>query len=162
MQLANQHDQRTNIIRISRPALAAAAVMSERQVVRILQQLELPRMGYPKGILKRVSGGAGKGNISLYSFVGFSVAKGDIPDTQKVTLETPKGDIPAAKGDIGDSAIRNIRTSKELQEENQNNTPNGALKIWFEIKQILQDEFPEADWIRSMYLYREYGDTLAL
>jgi hypothetical protein len=48
------------------------------------------------------------------------------------------------------------------ENQNQNITPNGALKIWFSIKERLQKEFPEANWIRPIYLLRVYGDALGL
>ena len=120
MQLGHDLDQRTNVVRLSVDDIAEAAEMEERQIRRILKQLEAPRDGYAKGIIKKISGGLGKHNKSIYSFVQFKAAgKADIQFPEKRTFQPRKADIPAAKADIGDSAIMNIRTSEELQEEKE-------------------------------------------
>jgi hypothetical protein len=163
MQIGHKLDQRTNMARISVPEIACGAEMTERQVYRILDQLEKPRVGHSKGILKRVGGGVGKGNVSIYSFIGFAKK---ISPPEKVTFPAAKGDISAAKGDIRDSAIRNIRTSEELQEENQLITPNGALtsknpalSFWLKFKdELLRDPSIPEDyrrWLRPLYFLKE-------
>lgn len=130
MQIGHELDQRSNVARISLPVIADRSEMSLRQVIRVLQQLQ------DKKILKRIGGGDGRGNVSLYSFLGFVAKK--ISPAQRVTFQHEKGDIPARKGDIPASAIRKERTSEELQEEKRGTTE--ALSARFS-----QSDFDERD-----------------
>lgn len=100
------------------PLLAQEANLSERQVIRVIQQLEAD---YGKEI--RVHRGHGRGNLHTFDIllpmpekVTFDVAtgtekvtnepfhsgKGDICATEKVTNGARKGDICAVKGDISE------------------------------------------------------------
>jgi hypothetical protein len=122
--LGHLQDQRTNVIRASVPGIARDTGIGERQVIRILHQLQVPRSGYTQGIVKQIGGGIGRGNVSTYSLVGFEQQPVQKPvdkkicEQEKVTFQPAKGDIPAGKGDIGDSAYKEvIRTSKEPKRE---------------------------------------------
>jgi hypothetical protein len=148
MLMGHFQDQRTNVIRVRVSDVQENTEICGRQVRRILQQLESPRLDHPKGIIKQIGGGIGKGNVSLYSFIGFAIAKADISDDQKRTLETPKADILEAKADISDSAIRNIRTSKnckqiQRQETSSEQTPDDIQINPVEVERIL-DAFEES------------------
>jgi hypothetical protein len=50
----------------------------------------------------------------------------------------------------------------DLNPKAKNITPGGALSDWLLIKERLQKEFPEAKWIRPIYLLRVFGDALGL
>jgi hypothetical protein len=137
------------------PTLAADVDISERQLIRILQSLELPRDGHPEGILRRSRKSDGRGSVTEYSFVeiaekgDIAEGKGDISDTERVTFSTQKGDISHAP----------IRKEPVLEpkEEPKNKHVCDALKNWLQIKAILKERLSEADfdlWVRPMYLQR--------
>lgn len=106
MHIGHLLDQRTNTARFSILEIAEASGMSIRHATRILKQLEVPRPGYPAGIVIRVAGGLGRGNKSTYSFVGFKC--------EKVDLRSPKNmTFTAEKDDIRGNTIRNEDLSKK-------------------------------------------------
>lgn len=117
MQLGAEQDQRTNLIRMSVGELSLASDMNERQVRRILQQLEI------KHVIKQIGGGLGKGNKSIYSFVSFAITKADILGSQKRTLATAKADIPDTKSGHSGQRNKEVIRSKELQKQEGEENP---------------------------------------
>jgi DNA-binding transcriptional ArsR family regulator len=169
-QLGHRLDQRTNIAHVSEFDLARDTGLSERQVRRILRQLE------ERGIVKQ-TGGRGRGNFARYSFVGFQCGKGDILSLEKRSFETGKADIPAAKADIGETAIRKEEASKKPQEETPQRhgfaeldagcSPQTAkaINVWTGIKKRLKLSLAPCEfsqWIRSTLVLRVMGDCILL
>lgn len=116
--IAWRQDQRTNVAKAALAEIAEHCEMGERQVTRILQQLD------EKRIVKRIMGGDGRGHIPLYSLVGFvlkATKKGDIPTIGKGDILAPeRATFPAEKGDIPDTLIRKEEKSLRNPEENRN------------------------------------------
>jgi hypothetical protein len=148
--LGVHQDNRSNVATVSIPQLALDTGLSPRQVKRNLQRLQAPWPGYPIGIVKRLGGGNGRGDVARYAFIGFGVGKGDISGIERVTLATEKGDIPARKEDVGDAHINRVRAREELQkkelQENQNHHASGALNDWLSIKEKLKTKLPSEEW----------------
>ena len=113
--MAHKQDQRTNVARVSITDIAQNVDMNSRQITRILQQLGAPRLGHPEGIIKRIHGGNGRGNVALYAFVEFgeSQQKADISATKNDNSDTERVKFLASKGDISANAIRKERDFKE-------------------------------------------------
>jgi hypothetical protein len=67
---------------------------------------------------------------------------------------------------LGDTVSPDLRFREveplELKPRAKTITPGGALSDWFLIKERLQREFPEAKWIKPIYLLRVFGDALGL
>jgi hypothetical protein len=160
MQLGHRLDQRTNVARVTHPEFARDMGISTKQAGRLLRQLASPREGHPQGIVKLIGGGVGRGHVSMYSFVGFQCTRGDGLCLEKGTFSAVKGDILAGKVDIGGGPIRKEETSKQLQEEIQNITPDGALTFWLKFKDQLKTELPEDEWqlwLRPLLFLKELG-----
>jgi DNA-binding transcriptional ArsR family regulator len=162
-QLGHRLDQRTNIAHVSEFDLARDTGLSERQVRRILRQLE------ERGIVKQ-TGGRGPGNFARYSFVGFQCGKGDILSLENRTFET-------GKADIGDTAIRKEETSKKPQEETRkqhgfaeldascSRQTAKAIIAWTGIKKRLKLSLAPCEfsqWIRPTLVLRVMGDCILL
>lgn len=107
--LARFHNTRSGVSWPSLPHIAEEAGLTERQVIRILQALEVPRAGHPNGIICRFRAHGGRGAVIEYSFVGFQ-EKDDagvtLSDEKRVTSAKKRVTSTTEKGDICDSAIR--------------------------------------------------------
>jgi hypothetical protein len=117
--LAEYHNQKAQVAWPALPTLAADVNISERQLIRILQSLEVPREDHPQGILRRARKSDGRGAITEYSFPEM-VGKGDISPRERVTFSTQKGDI-------SDTAIRKEPYEPELEPKNRT-LPNPPLQ----------------------------------
>ena len=161
MQIGCHLDQRTNVARVSIAELAIDAAKSERQIIRILKQLQDFRDEHPNGIVRRIGGGNGRRNVAIYSLVGFEAQNVASSQPKRLTFALRKGDIPAEKGDIGDALIRNRRIPKQIQEENHHGC--AEMKVWwFRLKEDLKARVGLAEWnrwVRPIFLLKVLSHT---
>ena len=167
--IAWRQDQRTNVAKASLAEIAEHCEMGERQVTRILQQLD------EKRVVKRILGGDGRGRIPLYALVGFKMEKREIFAAEKGDISgvsiPERVTFPSEKGDISDTLIREEETPQvKAIQEIQNITPDGALteispnaaalKTWLKVKDDLRRQRPEWEpWLRPMYFVRVHGEN---
>jgi len=149
------HDYRTDSFRpVSNKQLATDMEISERQVIRLAQQLE------DRQLIRRSRPHLGTGAKTTYEFPqmpALRVTKGDTVSPLRMTLATEKGDTMSP-------TIRNVGSSRDNL-ENQNHHTSGAMKDWLEIKKELERQLPAQDYdtfIRPMFLSKLFGDCLGL
>jgi hypothetical protein len=158
--VAHYLDHRTGIARIAQDNIGADAEMSERHVRRLTSALEA------RGLLAITRNRNGRGAVAEYRFPGMS--KEDTVSAfsaKRRTCETGKEDIGARKADIRDTAIKE-EEAREVEKENEENiTPDGALKSWLAAKRQLQATLPTSEfdlWVRPMYLLRVLSNEVML
>lgn len=96
--LAEYYNRQEKVAWPEQGTLAAAAAISERTLIRVLQSLEATRPGHPDGILRRSRRHDERGAVTNYHFVEFEQKGNKMGDT---------------KGDNLSPVIRNNRKTIE-------------------------------------------------